>query len=45
MSWNAAKRMLSMGYVNVAWYPDGTDGWTEELLPVTEAQPEPSAEN
>jgi PQQ-dependent catabolism-associated CXXCW motif protein len=39
MSWNAAKRILSMGYTNVAWYPDGTDGWTEMLLPVTEAQP------
>jgi len=45
MSWNAAKRILAMGHVNVAWYPDGTDGWTEELLPVTEAQPEPAAEN
>ena len=38
MSWNAAKRVLSMGYANVAWYPDGTDGWTDMLLPVTEAQ-------
>ncbi len=27
MSWNAAKRVLSYGYANVAWYPDGTDGW------------------
>ena len=41
MSWNAAKRVLSMGYANVAWYPDGTDGWTDNLLPVAEAQPEP----
>jgi PQQ-dependent catabolism-associated CXXCW motif protein len=45
MSWNAAKRILSMGYANVAWYPDGTDGWTDRLLPVTEAQPEPAAGN
>jgi PQQ-dependent catabolism-associated CXXCW motif protein len=45
MSWNAAKRILSMGYVNVAWYPDGTDGWTEFFLPVAEAQPAPSAGN
>jgi PQQ-dependent catabolism-associated CXXCW motif protein len=45
ISWNAAKRILSMGYANVAWYPDGTDGWTEELLPVTEAQPEHAAGN
>jgi PQQ-dependent catabolism-associated CXXCW motif protein len=43
MSWNAAKRILAMGYVNVAWYPDGTDGWTEMFLPITEAQPAPAA--
>jgi PQQ-dependent catabolism-associated CXXCW motif protein len=41
MSWNAAKRVLSFGYVNVAWYPDGTDGWVRANLPLTEAQPEP----
>ncbi len=28
MSWNAAKRALEMGYTQVYWYPDGTDGWT-----------------
>jgi PQQ-dependent catabolism-associated CXXCW motif protein len=44
MSWNAAKRVLAMGYVNVAWYPDGTDGWTDALLPVADAQPAPAAE-
>jgi PQQ-dependent catabolism-associated CXXCW motif protein len=43
MSWNAAKRILSMGYANVAWYPDGTDGWTDRLLPVIEALPAPAA--
>jgi PQQ-dependent catabolism-associated CXXCW motif protein len=41
MSWNAAKRTLSYGYSNVAWYPDGTDGWQRANLPMTEAQPEP----
>jgi PQQ-dependent catabolism-associated CXXCW motif protein len=41
MSWNAARRLLSYGYANVAWYPDGTDGWDHELLPLVEAQPEP----
>ena len=41
MSWNAAKRTLSYGYSNVAWYPDGTDGWQRADLPTTEAQPEP----
>ena len=45
MSWNAAKRILSMGYADVAWYPDGTDGWTDQLLPVAEAQPEPGPGN
>jgi PQQ-dependent catabolism-associated CXXCW motif protein len=41
MSWNAAKRILSYGYSNVAWYPDGTDGWEHAGLPLVEAQPEP----
>jgi PQQ-dependent catabolism-associated CXXCW motif protein len=41
MSWNAARRVLSYGYANVAWYPDGTDGWERALLPTAEAQPEP----
>ena len=44
MSWNAAKRILSMGYVNVAWYPEGTDGWTDAFLPVIEAQPAPTGD-
>jgi len=41
MSWNAAKRLVAMGYANVAWYPEGTDGWTDALLPVADAQPAP----
>jgi PQQ-dependent catabolism-associated CXXCW motif protein len=41
MSWNAAKRILSYGYSNVAWYPDGTDGWEHANLPMVESQPEP----
>jgi PQQ-dependent catabolism-associated CXXCW motif protein len=41
MSWNAAKRALSLGYVRVAWYPDGTDGWTERGLPLAAIEPEP----
>ena len=44
MSWNAAKRALFYGYSNVAWYPQGTDGWDHELLPLVEAQPEPRPE-
>jgi PQQ-dependent catabolism-associated CXXCW motif protein len=39
MSWNAAKRALTMGYANVAWYPDGTDGWAGADLPLEQATP------
>src|SRR5215475_43394 len=42
MSWNAAKRVLALGYANVAWYPEGTDGWTDALLPVVDARPAPA---
>lgn len=41
MSWNAAKRALALGYPNVAWYPEGTDGWQGTLLPLKDATPEP----
>jgi len=41
MSWNAAKRILAMGYINIAWYSDGTDGWQEADLPLEESRPEP----
>lgn len=43
MSWNAAKRALSYGYPNVAWYPEGTDGWEWANLPMAESQPESRA--
>jgi PQQ-dependent catabolism-associated CXXCW motif protein len=39
MSWNAAKRAMSMGYEHVAWYPEGTDGWQEAGLPLQDAEP------
>jgi PQQ-dependent catabolism-associated CXXCW motif protein len=41
MSWNAAKRAVSLGYSNVAWYPEGTDGWSAAGLPLEDAMPEP----
>lgn len=40
MSWNAAKRALEYGYETVIWYPDGTDGWAFEGLPVEARSPE-----
>jgi len=41
MSWNAAKRVLEFGYRNVAWFPDGTDGWQDAGLPLADAHPAP----
>ena len=41
MSWNAAKRARGFGYRNVAWFPDGTDGWQDAGLPLADAQPAP----
>ena len=41
MSWNAAKRALELGYSNVVWYPEGTDGWFDALLPLQDSTPEP----
>jgi len=26
-SWNAAKRLVGLGYAHVYWYPDGVEGW------------------
>ena len=41
MSWNVAKRALSLGYSNVHWYPEGTDGWSAAGLPLEESEPVP----
>jgi PQQ-dependent catabolism-associated CXXCW motif protein len=41
MSWNAAKRATAMGYRNVVWYPEGTDGWEDALLMLAACKPEP----
>src|SRR5882762_4331562 len=41
MNHRVAKRALAMGYRNVVWYPDGTDGWEDALLTVAVCKPEP----
>lgn len=41
MSWNAARRAIEWGYTAVSWYPEGTDGWTFEDLPVERGEPVP----
>jgi PQQ-dependent catabolism-associated CXXCW motif protein len=44
MSWNAAKRALTFGYGNVAWFPDGADGWEAAGLPLQQAEPAPDSD-
>ena len=39
MSWNAAKRALALGYRKVLWYPEGTDGWSRQKLPLERRTP------
>jgi len=41
MSWNAAKRALILGYAEVEWYRDGTDGWQASGLPMEPRTPVP----
>jgi len=41
MSWNAAKRAVALGYANVDWYPEGSDGWAAAGLPLERREPEP----
>jgi PQQ-dependent catabolism-associated CXXCW motif protein len=41
MSWNAAKRAVSLGYANVGWYPEGADGWEKAGHPLEPRAPEP----
>ena len=33
--------IVALGYPDVAWYPEGTDGWQRASLPVEESQPVP----
>jgi len=39
MSWNAARRAVALGYRNVIWFPDGTDGWEVMNLPFAAGEP------
>jgi len=41
MSWNAAKRAAALGYSEVDWYADGTDGWAAHGLPLELRDPMP----
>jgi PQQ-dependent catabolism-associated CXXCW motif protein len=39
LSWNAAKRAISYGYRNVAWFPQGIEGWRASGQSTTELKP------
>jgi len=39
-SWNAARRALSYGYRNIAWYRDGAEGWQDAGYALVAAKPE-----
>jgi rhodanese-related sulfurtransferase len=41
MSWNAAKRAAALGYTQVDWYSDATDGWAARDLPLELREPVP----
>ncbi|MGA2125205.1 MAG: PQQ-dependent catabolism-associated CXXCW motif protein [Xanthobacteraceae bacterium] len=41
MSWNAARRAMTLGYSDVVWYPAGTDGWQGAGLPLEDGKPVP----
>lgn len=41
MSWNAARRALSLGYTHVNWYRAGTSGWRTAGLPLEQRTPVP----
>ncbi|MGE0212985.1 MAG: PQQ-dependent catabolism-associated CXXCW motif protein [Parvibaculaceae bacterium] len=39
MSWNGARRAISLGYSQVLWYAEGTDGWSGAGLPLEKVEP------
>jgi PQQ-dependent catabolism-associated CXXCW motif protein len=41
MSWNAARRAAALGYAQVEWYAEGTDGWSRHGLPLELREPVP----
>lgn len=40
MGWNAAKRLRALGYGNIWWLAEGTDGWRDLGLPLAPVQPD-----
>ena len=42
LSWNAAKRAISYGYLNVSWFPEGIEGWQTAGLSTIDLKPQPT---
>lgn len=40
MSWNAARRLRALGYANIWWLAEGTDGWRDLGKPLVPVIPE-----
>jgi PQQ-dependent catabolism-associated CXXCW motif protein len=41
MAWNAVRRAAALGYRNIYWLSEGTDGWTDWGGGLVDARPEP----
>jgi PQQ-dependent catabolism-associated CXXCW motif protein len=41
MAWNAVRRAAALGYQNIYWLSEGTDGWTDWGGDLVDAKPEP----
>ncbi|MCP3869184.1 MAG: thioredoxin fold domain-containing protein [Gammaproteobacteria bacterium] len=41
MSWNTVKRAEGLGYRNLYWYPEGSDGWSAAGMALARGQPVP----
>lgn len=41
MSWNTVRRAAALGYQNIYWLSEGTDGWTDWGGTLIDAKPEP----
>lgn len=48
MGWNAVQRIAKLGYTNIYWFPEGTDGWVEwgdrKLQPIEPVPLEPQVQ-
>lgn len=41
MSWNAVRRAAALGFADLYWFPDGTDGWRDAGRALADGEPWP----